>query len=235
MTLGALALAALCVRLGLWQWHRMDDKKAEQAAIERHVSAAAVPIESVVRTGRPVPESREWTRVRATGRFDPGREVTVKFTTREGRSGADVVTPFVLADGTGVLVNRGWMPTENTNVRPTGIPAPPDGQLMIEGWLRPDNQADLNAVTPVDGQVRAISSRALTAHVGRELLPGFVNLQEPTTAGLDPEPEPRVGHWLNFFYALQWWFFAGLAAVGPFWFGRPHPQVADQAKAMRSA
>ena len=222
LTLGAFALSALCVRLGFWQWHRMEDKKAEQALIERHLGADAVPIQSLLKPGRAVEDHEEWTRVRATGTFDTRRQVTVKFTTREGRAGADVVTPLLLPDGSAVLVNRGWMATENTNARPSSIPPPPRGQIAVEGWLRPDNEADGGAVVPVDGQVRAIASRGLERHVGRELLPGFINLQEPMATGLAPEPRPHVSHALNFFYALQWWFFAGLALIGPFWFGREH-------------
>jgi cytochrome oxidase assembly protein ShyY1 len=220
LTLGAFALAALCVRLGFWQWHRMEDKKDEQTAIERHLRSDPVPVQTVVRAGHAVSDGDEWTRVEATGTFETRRQVTVKFTTREGNAGADVVTPLVLADGSALLVNRGWMPTENTNARPTDIPAPPRGQVTVEGWLRPDNPAGKNAVVPVDGQVRAIASQGLERYVGRNVLPGFINLQKPAANGLAPEPRPHVGHALNFFYALQWWFFAGLALIGPFWFSR---------------
>lgn len=230
LTLGAFALAALCVRLGFWQWHRMEHKQHQQALIERHLGARAVPVESVLRPDRPVAEDTEWTRVRAIGTFDERRQVTVKFTTRDGAAGADVVTPLVLADGSALLVDRGWLATANTNARPTDIPPPPRGEVTVEGWLRQDSQAGDNAVVPVEGQVRAIASHGLQQYVGRELLPGFINLQKPTAVGLEPEPIPHVGHALNFFYALQWWFFAGLAAIGPFWFGR-----APQAKAIRSA
>lgn len=233
LTLGAFALAALCVRLGFWQWHRMEHKKHQQAVIERHLGADAVPLRSVVHPGRTITEDDEWTRVRATGTFDARRQVTVKFTTRDGKAGADVVTPLVLPDGSALLVNRGWLATENTNARPTNIPAPPPGTVTVEGWLRPDNQAGDNAVEPVDGQVRAIASRGLASYLGRTLLPGFINLQKPTPAGLSPEPRPHVGHALNFFYALQWWFFSGLALIGPFWFSRK-PQDSAQARAIRS-
>lgn len=224
MTVGAFALAALCVRLGFWQWHRMEDKQHRQAVIERHLGSSPVPLETVLRAGRPVAADDEWTRVKAVGRFDERHEVTVKFTTRDGQAGADVVTPFVTDTGSTVLVNRGWMSTPNTNARPANIPAPPPGRVTIEGWVRPDNGAERNAVTPIDGQVRAIASRGMTNYVGRPLVPGFVNLQEPRHQGLSPEPRPHVGHALNFFYALQWWFFAGLAFIGPFWFSRgPKP------------
>ena len=230
LTLGAFALAALCVRLGFWQWHRMEHKKHQQAVIERHLSAAPVPVDSVLRPGRAMAEDDEWTRVRATGTFDARRQVTVKFTTREGKAGADVVTPLVLADGSALLVDRGWLATENTNARPADSPAPPSGRVTIEGWLRPDNEAGDNAVVPVDGQVRAIASHGLRKYVGRPVWPGFVHLQKPASPGLAPEPRPHVGHALNFFYALQWWFFSGLALIGPFWFSRE-----PQAKAIKSA
>lgn len=230
LTLGAFALSALCVRLGFWQWHRMEFKQDQQAMIERHLAAPAVPVRSMLRTPPTVLADDEWTLVSATGTFDPRRQVTVKFTTREGVAGADVVTPLVLPDGSALLVNRGWMATENTNARPTRIPRPPSGKVTVEGWWRPDNHAGDNALVPVDGQVRAVASGALERHVGRDLLPGFINLRKPVSDGLAPEPRPHVGHALNFFYALQWWFFAGLALIGPFWFGREH-----QAKAIKSA
>ena len=68
MTLGAFALAGLCVRLGFWQWHRMEHKKHQQAVIERHLGEEPVPLRSVVRSGRAVTEDQEWTRVTAIGR-----------------------------------------------------------------------------------------------------------------------------------------------------------------------
>lgn len=235
LALCAFALAALCVRLGFWQWHRMEHKQHQQVIIERHLTAAAVPVRSVLRTPPTLLADDEWTLVSATGTFDPRHQVTVKFTTRDGKAGADVVTPLVLPDGSALLVNRGWLPTKNTNARPTNIPAPPAGRVTVEGWWRPDNHAGDNALVPVDGQVRAIASGVLERYVERDLLPGFINLQKPVTGGLEPEPRPHVGHYLNFFYALQWWFFAGLAGIAPFWFSRPHPQRNGQANAMRSA
>jgi len=230
LTLGAFALAVLCVRLGFWQWHRMEHKKHQQAIIERHLGVEAVPVQSVLRPGRAVADDDEWTLVRATGTFETHGQVTVKFTPRDGRAGADVVTPLVLPGGSALLVDRGWIATANTNARPTDIPTPPPGRITVEGWLRPDNQAGENAVVPVDGQVRAIASHGLEKYIGRELLPGFMNLQQPAMTGLAREPRPHVGHALNFFYALQWWFFAGLALIGPFWFGRE-----PQARAIKSA
>ncbi|MFI5428690.1 SURF1 family cytochrome oxidase biogenesis protein [Aeromicrobium sp. UC242_57] len=74
------------------------------------------------------------------------------------------MTPLVLASGDAVLVNRGWVATDN-NVTKPDAPAPSSGQVTIEGWLRKDSGAGSNATVPSDGQIRAISSTALADHV----------------------------------------------------------------------
>lgn len=213
---GVLALTGLCVRLGLWQWHRMETKDATAAAMKDRLADEPVPL----RHGHP-----EWTRVRATGRFVDDRQLTVKFLVRDGAPGVDVVAPLVLADGHAVIVDRGWMPSGNDDARPTNLPPLPRGPVTIEGWWRPDSQADRDAVVPAGGQVRAIASRGLRDFAGRPLLRGYVNQQAPRVAGLSPEPEPRLTSALNFFYALQWWFFAALAGVGLPWMALRQPET----------
>jgi cytochrome oxidase assembly protein ShyY1 len=212
-----LMLSALCVRLGLWQWHRMEDKNASAAAMERQLTQRPVPL-----PGSP----KEWTRVIVRGQFLADKQVTVKFMVRNSAPGVDVVTPLLMTDGRTVLIDRGWMPSGNDDERPTDIPDPPTGVVTVEGWWRPDSGAPRHAIKPASGQVRAISSHGLREHVGRPLVQGYVNQQQPAN-GLAPEPKPALRSALNFFYALQWWFFAALVL-----FGVP---VLGQAKATRSA
>lgn len=244
LALFVVALSALCVRLGFWQWHRMEHKQHQEALVRTHLSASPVPLDSLVRTGRPVPPDDEWTRVVVAGQFDVAHQVTVKFTTRDGLPGVDVVTPLVRADGSAVLINRGWMSAPNDAAQPANIPPPPTGKVTIEGWLRPDNGAERNAVVPYQGQVRAVASRGMREFVGRPVLPGFINQQSPVADQLQAEPRPSIGHALNFFYALQWWFFSGLALLGYVWFARAERKdtqgstmraAAHQASAIKSA
>lgn len=208
VALATLAVSGMCVRLGFWQWHRMEHKNDAAAAMERHLRQDPVPLTGSV---------AEFTRVAITGRFVPAKQVTVKFMVRNGAPGVDVVTPLLLSDGTVVLVDRGWMPSDNDDRQPTDIPPPPGGSVTIEGWWRPDSGAAPYAITPTGGQVRAISSRGLRAHVGYPVRPGYVNQQAPITKALSPEPKPPLRSALNFFYALQWWFFAALALFGIPW------------------
>lgn len=215
-------LAGVCVRLGLWQFDRLDHRLAQNKVISAHFKAAPVDLSSALRPGQQVDDASEWTRVTATGTYDLDHQVTVKFTTRDGAPGVDVVTPLVLADGSAVLVNRGWIETKNTVDSPA-VPAPRPGVVSVMGWLRQNNGAGSDATRPVDGQVRAISSVGMAQYVPYELRSGFLNLRTQQPAPSDAlalEPKPDLGQGPHFFYGLQWVFFALLATVGYFWFAR---------------
>lgn len=216
-------LAGVCIRLGFWQMHKLELRHDRNDAITKHFAADPVDLLTALPAGREVDGTNEWTRVFATGTYDVEHELSVKFVTRDA-AGADVVTPLVLPNGEAVLVNRGWLPTDNNVDRPK-IPAPPAGEVTIEGWIRKDSGAGKNATVPADGQIRAISSEVLADHVPYGLVDGYINLQEQTPAvdsatALAVEPHPELGQGPHFFYALQWWFFSLLAIVGYFWFAR---------------
>jgi len=237
--LAVLLLAAICTRMGFWQLQKLDTRQASNEVVERHLAAEPVSLDDALGDRPSVTKAMEWTPVRVSGTYDVEHELTVKFTTRDGAPGVDVVTPLVQDDGTAVLVNRGWMQTLNTTQERPDVSAPPSVPVTVTGWLRPDSGADDGAVEPRNGQVRAISSEALESFVPYDLEPGFLNLREqepPAGDELSPEPEPDLGQGPHFFYALQWWFFGLLAIVGWFWFARVElkERRAGQARETRS-
>ncbi len=215
-------LSAICIRLGMWQFDRLDHRLAQNKVISAHFKAPPVELSAALAPGEKVDDASEWTRVTATGTYDLEHQVTVKFTTRDGVPGVDVVTPLVMADETAVLVNRGWIETKNTVDNPD-VPAPPTGEVSLMGWLRQNNGAGSDATRPVDAQIRAISSIGMAKSVPYDLADGYLNLrtQDPAaTKELALEPKPELGQGPHFFYGLQWVFFALLATVGYFWFAR---------------
>lgn len=216
-----LALSAVCVRLGLWQWHKHDLRIVQNAVVREHFKADPVDLATVVSPGDAVSKDDEWTRVRVTGEYDTDHQVIVRFTQRDAAPGVDIVTPLVTASGDAVLVDRGWIGVSNNEITNAEVPPPPSGTVTVEGWLRPDSGAKRSAVTPYDEQVRAISSTGLAKHVGRTLYPGYVNLQDQQPEAAEPlaaEPKPDQSQGPHFFYAWQWWFFAALATFGWFYF-----------------
>lgn len=218
-----VVLAGVCVRMGLWQWGKLDDRQQRNALVRTNLDAEPLPLDDIVGVDEEVDAEREWARVTAAGRYDVAEELTVKFVQRDGAAGVEVLTPLRLDDGTALLVDRGWLATDRSGDRPDDIPPPPAGEVEVSGWLRADSGADETAVLPAAGQVRAVSSDALADELGYPLRDGYVELRDsspaPTTA-LAPEPEPDLGQGPHFFYALQWWFFGGLAVVGFAWFAR---------------
>lgn len=214
----ALLIAGLSVRLGLWQWHRLEHRHHTNDRVTKLLKQKPIDIGTFTSSA-----DGEWTRVRATGRYLDPKTVTVKFTIRSGSPGAEVVTPLVLDDGRAVLVDRGWLATDNSGQRPNDVPPAAAGPVTVTGWWHPDNGAGANATEPEDGQVRAISSKAMAPTVGAPMIGGFVSLtdQSPSAGDkLQPAIPPDLGSGPHFFYSLQWWFFAGLAIVGYVWFAR---------------
>ncbi|MGH3322522.1 MAG: SURF1 family cytochrome oxidase biogenesis protein, partial [Streptosporangiaceae bacterium] len=216
-----VVLAGVCVRLGVWQLDRLHERIDQNRVVEQNMSASVVPIDAV----QDVPDARrsgeEWQRVRATGTYDTAHQVVVKYQTRDGQPGVEVLTPLVTSSGRAVLVDRGWMQSANNTETITDIPAAPEGSVTVEGWWRPNSTATGNAVEPHQGQVRAISSSGVAGELDYPLYTGYVNLrgQEPDGAGgLEGEPRPDMGQGPHFFYAMQWYFFAALAVFGWFYF-----------------
>jgi cytochrome oxidase assembly protein ShyY1 len=214
----ALVVVVLCYSawwLGEWQFGRLADRKDANAVIRANEDKAPAPVTDVLAPSRPVSEDDEWRLVTATGTYDTADTVIVRYRTRDGASGIDVVVPLVTADGTALLVDRGWTAADNQGAGPGDVPPPPDGEVTVEGWVRTDAEGDSTAVD--DHSTRAISSDRIGDALGRTVYGGFVELKtedgEPA-AGLEPVELPELNNGPHFFYGLQWWFFGVLAAFG---------------------
>jgi len=73
----------------------------------------------------------------ATGTYDPAHEVLLYGRSSvEGEPGDQVLTPLRMADGTGLVVDRGWIPLDQ-GVPVTGGAAAPTGTVTVAGVLFP--------------------------------------------------------------------------------------------------
>lgn len=227
-------LAVLGVRLGLWQLSKSENRKATNAITAANLDAPPVPWTEVMRPGRAPAPDDSYRRVQVTGTYDTSEQATVKYQTRDQGPGVDVVTPLVTADGTAVLVDRGWLGTDNTPDQ-VDVPLPPTGTVTVTGWLLADSGADRDATTPTDGQVRAVSSAGFAPELSYPVAGGHLALLEqtpPSAVELAPPEAPDLGQGPHFFYGLQWFFFGLLAVVGWFWFAwaEAHPRPARRTR-----
>ncbi|HET7071044.1 MAG TPA: SURF1 family protein [Nocardioides sp.] len=216
LLLTVLLFGYACLLLGRWQWHRLEDKKTGNAVIRTNEKAAPRPVEQVLRRGVDPPDSARYAVVSATGTYDASQTIVVRYQTREGNPGVDVVVPLVTASGDALLVDRGWFTTSNQGQTDSSqVPAPPPGKVTITGWVR--QNAGGGATQVVNASTRAISSTQIEPAIGMPTYGGFVQLltetPKPTTPLAKPDP-PDLSNGPHFFYALQWWFFGILGLFG---------------------
>ena len=215
----AVAIAVVAAAtwwLGDWQFDRLDDRKHRNAVVRANEDKPPAPVADVLAPAEEVADEEEWRQVTATGTYDVDDTVIVRYRSRDDGRGVDVVVPLVTADGTALLVDRGWLRTDDQSIDRADVPQPPAGEVTITGWVRADGTGDSTEV--VDQSTRAISSERIGAALDREVYGGFVDLRSEDPAPEEPLEQvelPELDNGPHFFYGLQWWFF-GVLAIGGF-------------------
>lgn len=203
------------VNLGRWQLDRLEQRRERNQVVVEHEGAAVLDYREVF--DHPVAEADQWQRVQVSGRYDPQVQYVVRYRSNDERQGYEVVSLLITDDGTGLLINRGFAERPSGQDFPDTVAAPPAGPVTLTGWVRRDEVGSQSAITPSDGQLRLINSEAIAAAIGRELLSGYVGLitsdpaQQPD---LEPVNPPELSEGNHFSYALQWFAFSAIAAVG---------------------
>ncbi|MFT7573637.1 MAG: surfeit locus 1 family protein [Paracoccaceae bacterium] len=132
MTAFAIPSLIVLIGLGLWQVQRLEWKHEIIADRMERMSAPAVAVSAVPDAGWRAFELRP---MRARGVYRHDKSLEIASRTLKGRPGVHVLTPLVLADGSGtVLVNRGWAPP--VNARNPAEFDHPGGMVTVDGFLR---------------------------------------------------------------------------------------------------
>lgn len=211
-----LLLTPVLVSLGLWQLDRADEKRALIAAFERG-AGEPVPFERALESW---PGESLYATVEIEGRYDGTRQILLDGQVEGGRAGYDALTPFELADGRTILVNRGFVPLGAAR-EPLAELAVGDEQRRISGRLAPLPRAGLklgSASAERDGPWPRVmlypDQEEIEAALGRSVLAPIVWLDPAAPDGFvrnwritDIMPSRHVA------YALQWFAFAATLVV----------------------
>ena len=212
--------SSVCVRLGLWQLDRLEQRRAQNAIVAAR--GAAAPLTVAALRGQDTSVTH-WRRVRVDAVADYARELVHATRSQNGSPGVHLLTPVRPLDGswgdTAILVLRGYLYAA-------------DGRTVNFEQARETDtlhfETVLTSFPPIKaGQARMQSSpRAMRllnpdtigTLIGRPVAP-FVLLALGDTIMKDITrptrvPPPTLDEGPHLSYALQWFSFATVFVVG---------------------
>jgi cytochrome oxidase assembly protein ShyY1 len=215
--LAGIVLVIAFVRLGIWQLDRNEERAERNAVIEANSRRDPVPVDELLRPSEPVESDRVWTPVRATGVYDVEHEVVVRLRPLDGQPGVHVVTPLVTASGSALLVDRGFVPHEDSPTTSPAVPEPPSGEVAVVGRIRASEEGRGTGGDPTDGAIRYIDVDELAATLPYGLYGAWVEVideQPPPAAAPVRPPAPALDAGPHLSYAVQWFLFACIGIGG---------------------
>jgi cytochrome oxidase assembly protein ShyY1 len=202
------------VNLGLWQHRRLEERQAFNAEVRER---SAQPIEDIGVLVGPatVPEDVEWRAVRVVGEYLADEQVVIVNRSQSGSAGFEVVTPLTLADGSLLLVDRGFVPLEEP------VPDPPAGAVTVEGRLHASQERTLGQLSdPAEGDLgefHRVDIDRIARQLPRLVAPVYLDLRtSQPDQGTPPYPiaDPELSEGPHLSYMVQWFIFSAAVAVG---------------------
>ncbi|GAA1508738.1 cytochrome oxidase assembly protein ShyY1 [Agromyces terreus] len=220
---GYLALvvvfAIVCCALGVWQFARRAEARAEIARIDANYDAQAVPVDEVLPELDEFDIDQRWTVVALDGEYLDDEEVVVRNRPGQGGSGFEVLTPMRLQDGTVFVVDRGWV-AQDSEGRPSEYAPPPTGRVEVEARLKA-GEGQIDGRTSAGDEFATIDLDELAERVGEPTYTGAYGLLVQSGAEADEPPvaasRPLRDEGPHLSYALQWFVFAIMGFVGLAW------------------
>ncbi|HKJ26038.1 MAG TPA: SURF1 family protein, partial [Anaerolineales bacterium] len=133
-TILAVLGAALCARLGIWQLDRLDQRRTFNAHVEAMWAAPALLFPQDAAETDLI--EMEYRAVQASGEYDFEHEIILRNQYWNDEYGYHILTPLVMADGTAVLVDRGWIPSDNSQAPKNWSQYVVPPQAAVSGIIR---------------------------------------------------------------------------------------------------
>ncbi|MBN2387935.1 MAG: SURF1 family protein [Anaerolineales bacterium] len=226
-TLLMFAAVAVMVRLGVWQLDRLEARRAFNAQVTAMQAAPPLVLEGAANVAELT--AMEYRSASATGVYDFANQIALRnqyWGDPDGRAeyGYHILTPLILAEGTAVLVDRGWVAgeydrpaswrvfDEPASVTVTGILRLGRAEAEMGGQRNPvtiPGQPNYFWIFPDMGQINAqMPYRLLPVYLQQAPDGAQVSMPYQALPVLDLNDGPHLG------YALQWFFYAALLFLG---------------------
>jgi surfeit locus 1 family protein len=215
------SLVVLFVNLGFWQLRRFDERQERNDLIQERVEAPITTLDDALAGGA---DGAAYRRVRVTGTWAPGTTVLVRNRSLDGQSGNNVVTTLdVGGSGGGLVVLRGFAPLGGGGLEAMRSAVQPGttGEITVTGVLRSsEKRGSIGPKDPTTGTlevVNRIDLDRLQQQQELDLAPVYLQLTSSQPAEKDivrAVPLPALDDGPHLSYAIQWFIFATVGAVG---------------------
>lgn len=214
--------SAICAALGFWQLDRLNQRQAFNA---RYLENKALPALTLTAAPDDDLTNMEYRAVIASGVYDFEHQVALRNQVYNGQPGYQLLTPLILSDGTGILVERGWVPAADDQPAEWRSYDQP-GKTAISGVLRlGQTESEIGGVpdpTLSPGQTalmvwNIVNIARIAEQLPYRLLPVFVQPDPDPSLAQPPypiQPEIAITEGPHFGYAMQWFTFAALLFFG---------------------
>lgn len=219
-TILVLLGTAVCIRLGIWQLDRLEQRRAFNTQVTSMRAAAPLDLNAEIPADI---DSMEWRAVTFTGEYDFANQVAIRNKYYGNEYGYHLITPL-LSDGKAVLVDRGWIPADaDWRTYDEAGMVTVQGQIRL-GHGKPAIGGIADAL-PADGDKldvwNNLDVKNMSAQMPYPILGIYIqpNADEADTVPPIPyQPEIELTEGSHFGYALQWFTFATILFVGyPFY------------------
>ena len=227
-TLVVLAAIGVMARLGFWQLERLEQRRVFIQHVEAQLNSAPLDLNQALSEGGLQPEDlnqMEYRMVVARGQYRFSETVALRNQVWEDQPGFHLLTPLYLEGSkAALLVDRGWIPLAQREKSDWGQYDQP-GEVQIEGQIRLAQNRRIFGVpdpTLAPGQNgldawNAVNIARIAGQVEGDLLPVFVVASPENANASMPYREltqPDLSEGSHLGYALQWFSFAAVLAIG---------------------
>jgi surfeit locus 1 family protein len=214
LTLFTLFALPTLIALGCWQWSRAAEKRVLEASYTAQQTQPPIALDA-----NNITTLADYRRVFVQGEFDHKHTWLLDNKQREGRVGYEVVVPFVLDDGSMMLVNRGWLAGSGDRQHPPLVPTDAGPQTLFGILVSATKHPLLNANHTGASWPRiimAIDPPAMAQQLDQPLLERYLLLDEGSPGALVTNwPVVNVSSAKHLGYAFQWF---GMALALVIWF-----------------
>jgi surfeit locus 1 family protein len=221
-TLLVFAGTAFCIRMGIWQLDRLEQRRRFNSQVETMRAAELLDLNKDLPADI---STMEWRAVTVNGEYDFENQVALRNQFNGAEYGYHLITPLRFSGGA-VLVDRGFIPADGNAIPSDWRKYDEAGPVTVTGQIRLGQEKPaIGGVADAEAGRLEVWNNLNVVRISEQspypILSVYVQPNENKNDTVPPipfQPVIELSEGSHFGYALQWFSFATILFVGyPFY------------------